>query len=376
MSRRRRRLMAIGAAITLVLLVVAVASAFSAGAPSSTPDPSRIANSSIAAAMPTASITPSPTRTPLPSSAPPRAVSLPVIRSCDPASVPGALAVTTPPVGRAGTFVLKVPVLMYHRIVPFAKAGNSIRDLVVPPEIFAAQLDALESAGWRTITMARLGSDLQAHINPPAKTFVITIDDGWDDGYTYALPILTRHRFVATYFVIASRIDAPQFLSSAHLRALTAAGDEIGDHTMDHTDLARSPAANLHFEIDAAAARIAQVTGRWPESFAYPHGGVDSAAMAAVAACGELRTAVIEQVMVSGSAVATAPSSKPAARSSGQPSGRPNAGATSAAVVSRSSAVPVPLVRETWAERWTIARLSVGPNTKPAGLVAEVAPYS
>jgi peptidoglycan/xylan/chitin deacetylase (PgdA/CDA1 family) len=367
--------MAVGAAITLVLLVVAVASAFSSGTPRSTPGPTRIADSSRAAATPTATITPVPTWTPLPSSALPRAVSLPVIRSCDPASVPGALAVTTPPVGRPGTFVLKVPVLMYHRIVPFAQAGNSIHDLVVPPETFSAQLDALESAGWHTITMARLASDLQAHSNPSAKTFVITIDDGWDDGYTYALPILMRHSFVATYFVIASRIDAPQFLSSIHLRALIAAGDEIGDHTMDHVNLARSPAANLHFEIDAAAARIAQVTGRWPESFAYPHGGVNNAAVAAVAACGELRTAVIEEVMVSGSASATAPSSKPAARPSAQPSGMPISGASSPAVPSRASSALVPLVRETWSDRWMITRLSVGPNTKPAGLVAEVAPY-
>ena len=71
-------------------------------------------------------------------------------------------------------------------------------------------------------------------MKPPAKTFVITIDDGWDDGYTYALPILQSHGFVATYFVIAGRIDRPGFLTSAHLQALVAAGDEIGDHTMDH----------------------------------------------------------------------------------------------------------------------------------------------
>jgi len=41
-------------------------------------------------------------------------------------------------------------------------------------------------------------------VRPPDKTFVITIDDGWDDGYTYALPILQSHGFVATYFVIAA----------------------------------------------------------------------------------------------------------------------------------------------------------------------------
>ena len=55
--------------------------------------------------------------------------------------------------------------------------------------------DALAAAGWHTITMATLANDLQANVKPPERTFAITIDDGWDDGYTYALPILAQHGF-------------------------------------------------------------------------------------------------------------------------------------------------------------------------------------
>jgi len=36
-----------------------------------------------------------------------------------------------------------------------------------------------------------------------------------------------------------ARIDWPGFLSSAHLQALVAAGDEIGDHAMDHVETVR-----------------------------------------------------------------------------------------------------------------------------------------
>ncbi len=45
-----------------------------------------------------------------------------------------------PPSAKADSFTLYVPVLMYHRIVPFAEAGNSIVGLVVPPQTFDAQL--------------------------------------------------------------------------------------------------------------------------------------------------------------------------------------------------------------------------------------------
>lgn len=259
---------------------------------------------------------------------------------------------SSPAAGQDSSFVMHVPILMYHRIVPAAQAGNSRPGLVVAPETFSAQLDALAGAGWHTITMAALAGYLQDRTQPPARTFVITIDDGWDDGYTYAFPILQSHGFVATYYVIAGRIDEGGFLSSDHLRALVAAGDEIGDHTMDHKDLGTVAPADLHYEIDAAAARIAQVTGRWPASLAYPMGGVDNLAVAAVAACGQLRTAVIE--------------GPPRAAS-------PFPGAT------RRPALPsttlMPPVYETWANRWTIPRLRVSPDTTPANLLGELSRY-
>ncbi len=348
---RGHSLMAFAAALAVVLLVVGATLAFHAGSPkpSSTPAPSLIAAVPSATSDATAGPTPSPATTAPPSPRLPSADSYPLVDSCLPSSVGWAAPVTSPDVARAGSFELQVPILMYHRIVPLAQAGDSIPGLVVPPDVFSAQLDALRGAGWHTITMAQLASDLQAHVKPSPRTFVITIDDGWDDGYTYAFPILARHGFVATYFVIAGRIDMSGFLSSAHLKALTAAGDEIGDHTMDHVDLARQTAGKLKYEVDAAAARIAQVTGHWPESLAYPSGAVDTVAAAAVAACGELRTAVIE-----GPPRATG-------------SAAPNASPTPATM---------PPVYETWANRWTIPRLRVSPGTMPAYLLAELNHYS
>src|ERR1035437_7217602 len=118
----------------------------------------------------------------------PTAASFPVVNSCNPKSVPTAIPVKADTVG-VSSLALHVPILMYHRIVPPADARNSLKGLVVPPETFEAQMSAPASAGWQTITMATLARDLDAGVKPPPKTFVITIDDGWDDGYTYALPI-------------------------------------------------------------------------------------------------------------------------------------------------------------------------------------------
>jgi peptidoglycan/xylan/chitin deacetylase (PgdA/CDA1 family) len=292
-----------------------------------------------------------------------------VVNSCNPASVPGAVPVAVPATATRGAFVMKVPILMYHRVVPIAQAGNSIPGLVVPPEIFAAQMDVLAVAGWHTITLAELAADLQAHRMPTPKTFVVTIDDGWSDGFTYALPILQSHGYVATYFVVAGRIDTDGNLSTPQLKALIAAGNEIGDHTMDHLSLSRLAPTKLKFEIDAGAARIAQVTGRWPATLAYPLGGVDNEVAAAVQACGQMRMAVVEAPWAGGGAASPSP----------RPTALPSAGRSPAAVLPAAAVPSLPPqlqpVYETWANRWTIPRLRVTPSTVPANLLAELNRY-
>jgi peptidoglycan/xylan/chitin deacetylase (PgdA/CDA1 family) len=211
--------------------------------------------------------------------------------SCDPALVPGTWALPGPDTSPAPSFRLHIPILMYHRVLPPALADHW---LAVSPQEFDAQLTALQGAGWNTITMADLAADLEAGLDPPARSFVITIDDGHYDGYTYALPILQRHGYVATYFVIAGRIGDPDDLTAAELVALTRAGMEIGNHTVDHYALtARSP-ASVTYEIDTAEATLAAITGSWPQSFAYPRGKHDAAVVAAVRACGPIRIAVVE----------------------------------------------------------------------------------
>jgi peptidoglycan/xylan/chitin deacetylase (PgdA/CDA1 family) len=176
-----------------------------------------------------------------------------------------------PPVG----FAVRVPVLMYHRIAPADEVGRSLPNLVVPPDLFAAQLEALVAAGWRSITAADLAADLAAGIVPPPRTFVITLDDGRLDGYTEAFPILQRLDLVATYYVTMGRIGDSSSLNASQLRRMASAGMEIGSHTVGHVRLTSTIPSNALLELTDSAARIAAVTGQRPTTFAYPFGGVD-----------------------------------------------------------------------------------------------------
>jgi len=215
---------------------------------------------------------------------------------------------------------------MYHRIVPTNEAGNALPGLVVSPQLFAAQMKALHDAGWHAVTMKELFEALQAGHQLAARTFAITIDDGWDDGFRYALPILQANGFHATYFVVAGRIgNDPGVLTRDQVRALAAAGNEIDDHTYDHVEVTHLDAAHLHYEVMAAAARIAALAGSWPIAFAYPFGRYDALALDELAADG-----------------------------------------FGLAVTTREGAL------ETWQGRLALPRVRVGPGTSPVGLMAEV----
>lgn len=181
-----------------------------------------------------------------------------------------------------------VPILMYHRIAPASQAGNDLPSLIVDPSVFAAQLRALHDAGWRTVTAARLGQVLIAGQALPPRTFVITLDDGYYDGYTYALPILERFGYRATFYVVAGRAQegSPRSLTWDEIRALAAAGMDIGNHTVSHPSLPGLTLARVRREIEYAETLIHDHTGVRPATFAYPFGDSGSWVSRVVAAEG------------------------------------------------------------------------------------------
>src|ERR1035437_3137195 len=148
-ARRRRLTNWPAAAVTMLLVAAGCATPTPSSQPSAAASPAHsLPVATIAPSTPTPSPSPSDEITAPPKTPPPLAGSFPVVNSCDPASVPGAIPVAAPSSPKAGPFTLYVPVLMYHRIVPFANAGKSIVGLVVPPQTFDAQLTALAGAGW------------------------------------------------------------------------------------------------------------------------------------------------------------------------------------------------------------------------------------
>ncbi len=102
-----------------------------------------------------------------------------------------------------------IPVLMYHHMLVQPELtefkGNN---MVVRVSDFEQQMDYLKKNGYRTISMNDLENYLLRNMNLTGNTAVITFDDGYISTITDAYPILKKHAFKATQFIIGCRANA------------------------------------------------------------------------------------------------------------------------------------------------------------------------
>lgn len=99
----------------------------------------------------------------------------------------------------------KVPVLMYHHILPEKENVFEGNASVMNKENFIEQMDYLYKNGYETITVLELEKWMDGKLNLPEKVVCITFDDGYLSNYIYAYPILKEYGFMANQFLITSK---------------------------------------------------------------------------------------------------------------------------------------------------------------------------
>jgi peptidoglycan/xylan/chitin deacetylase (PgdA/CDA1 family) len=107
------------------------------------------------------------------------------------------------------------------------------------------------------------------------RQVLLTFDDGPDlQGTAAIMNELDRRGLKAVFFVVARHIVRNQPTDLARrelLRTLAQHGHHVGNHTMNHLNLCRSPKAMAQ-EIDSAAEIITYSTGTRPFLFRAPYG--------------------------------------------------------------------------------------------------------
>lgn len=211
----------------------------------------------------------SPTATPAPAAQ---------LRTPDPASVRPVAPTAPAAAGVAAVREARVPILMYHYLsVPPPDADRIRIDLSVAPAMFEQQLAYLKENGYTTIGLGDLYDALAGGRGLPAKSVILTFDDGYRDAYENALPLLKKYGMRATFFVVTDFIHAghPAYLTWPMVQALSDSGMSIENHTRSHADLRRRNDDFLVWQILGAIESIQAYTGKRPQFFCYPGGFFD-----------------------------------------------------------------------------------------------------
>jgi peptidoglycan/xylan/chitin deacetylase (PgdA/CDA1 family) len=183
------------------------------------------------------------------------------------------------------------PVLMYHSISPSTEPDP--HRLRVSPARLDRHLRLLRRLGLRGVSLTEL---VRAADRGEAAGLVgLTFDDGYTDFLDHAVPVLQRHGMTGTVYVVAGRMagqnewdEGPRFdiMTADQVRAVAAAGQEVGSHTMTHARLAGADAATLAEEVGDSKRVLEGVLQAEVPSFCYPYGSYDDAAADAVRAAG------------------------------------------------------------------------------------------
>ena len=193
--------------------------------------------------------------------------------------------------------MVRLPILTYHFVGDHPNQRHH-RSIVCHAPVFAAQMRLLSRLGWKTLPLPEVARLAASGAPMPRRRFALTFDDGDADLWWSVRPVLKRHGFTASAFIVSGLIGgsndwetAPTLagrplLSAEQIEAMGNEGWDIGGHTVSHPDLTTLDAKGLRREITGCRTQLEELLGRPVISFCYPSGCVDAFARNAVAEAG------------------------------------------------------------------------------------------
>jgi peptidoglycan/xylan/chitin deacetylase (PgdA/CDA1 family) len=162
----------------------------------------------------------------------------------------------------------KIPILMYHYVRDIDKNFDPMGwRLSVSPFYFDEQMNYLRENGYVTINLKDIEDG-----KVPEKAVVLTFDDGLEDFYTTALPILQKYGFTASNAVIPDMVGKKGHMTIDQLRVCAINGIELISHSKSHFAMSSLGKDRLSVQIAEARDFLKNNFGVEPLSFVYPSG--------------------------------------------------------------------------------------------------------
>lgn len=173
-------------------------------------------------------------------------------------------------------------ILMYHMISDPTRPAEI--KYSCPTSLFRKHMKTMKDNGFSPISLNDIEDLFYANKKLPAKAFAVTFDDGFEDNYHNALPILSDLNIPATIFLTTDYIGSTnrwmqqptfstrQMLNWSQVQELASNNINIGAHTVKHPKLTDLDIESAHTEIVHCKIIIEDKLGKPCVHFAYPYG--------------------------------------------------------------------------------------------------------
>ena len=168
---------------------------------------------------------------------------------------------------------MSIPVLMYHSI---SRDNNRISVSVTN---FKKQMKLMSLLGYKGYSLNKINSKTSK------KKIIITFDDGYENIFTEAMPVLKKFNFSATCFIVNKKIGyfndwdknqknfkKKKLMNKKQINTWINNGFEVGSHTMNHYNLKYLSNDQKKYQILKPKQFFKTNYGINIQSFSYPFG--------------------------------------------------------------------------------------------------------
>ena len=169
---------------------------------------------------------------------------------------------------------VQIPILMYHAVHVMDPSEASNANLIVDPDLSEAQIKALAKAGYYFLTPEEAYKAFTENALPAKKVVWLTFDDGNEDFYTIAYPILKKYKAKATNNVITGFVKKGNAgnLTVKQMKEMMAHGMSFQSHTVNHPDLSATDKATQKVELTDSIGFLENKLNTKVNTIAYPSG--------------------------------------------------------------------------------------------------------
>ena len=169
---------------------------------------------------------------------------------------------------------VQIPILMYHAVHVMDPSEASNANLIIDPDNFEAQIKAMVDAGYYFLTPEEAYKAFTENTLPAKKVVWLTFDDGNEDFYTIAYPILKKYKAKATNNVITGFVKKGNAgnLTVKQMKEMMAHGMSFQSHTVNHPDLSATDKATQKVELTNSIDFLENKLNTKVNTIAYPSG--------------------------------------------------------------------------------------------------------